>query len=72
MTTKPGNSAGPVAQGLNVRLNDFSGPIKNDGTVLPDKYVREPDILAETDAEYAGDLYYANYRQELSSCESGG
>ncbi|EJG0693640.1 hypothetical protein BBM02_12085 [Vibrio parahaemolyticus] len=72
VTTKPGNSAGPVAQGLNVRLNDFSGPIKNDGTVLPDKYVREPDILAETDAEYAGDLYYANYRQELSSCESGG
>jgi len=72
VTTKPGNSAGPVAQGLNVRLNDFSGPIKNDGTVLPDKYVREPDVLAETDAEYAGDLYYANYRQELSSCESGG
>ena len=29
------------AQGLNVRLNDFSGPIKNDGTVLPDKYVRD-------------------------------
>ena len=24
-----------------MRLNDFSGPIKNDGTVLPDKYVSD-------------------------------
>ncbi|ELV8768899.1 hypothetical protein QNE60_000164 [Vibrio harveyi] len=72
VTTKPGNSAGPVAQGLNVRLNDFSGPIKNDGTVLPDKYVREPDVLAQTDETYAGNLYYANYLQELSACQSGG
>ncbi|HDM8233697.1 TPA: hypothetical protein P0E28_003115 [Vibrio campbellii] len=70
--TKPGNSAGPVAQGLNTRLNDFSGPIKDDGTVQPDKYVREPDVLAETDTVYAGDLYYANYLQELSACEGGG
>lgn len=71
VTTKPGNSAGPVAQGLNVRLNDFSGPIKNDGTVLPDKYVREPDVLAATDETYAGNLYYANYLQELSACSGG-
>lgn len=71
VTTKPGNSAGPVAQGLNVRLNDFSGPIQNDGTVLPDKYVREPDVLATTGETYAGNLYYANYLQELNACSGG-
>ncbi|MCQ6453537.1 hypothetical protein NPN23_23780, partial [Vibrio parahaemolyticus] len=43
-TTKQGTIAGPDEQGLNVRLNDISGPIKNDVTVLTDKYVREPDI----------------------------
>ncbi|MDF2154429.1 pilus assembly protein TadG-related protein [Vibrio sp. CAU 1672] len=72
VVTKPGSSVGPVAQGINTRLNDFSGPIKNDGTVLPDKYVREPDVLAESGELYAGDLYYSNYLQELSACESGG
>ncbi|GAD74397.1 TadE/TadG family type IV pilus assembly protein [Vibrio azureus] len=70
--TKPGNSTGPVAQGLNVRLNDFSGPIKNDGEVLPDKYVKQPNVLAQSGSEYAGDWYYADYLQELRNCEQGG
>ena len=72
VTTKPGNSIGPVAQGLNTRLNDFSGPIQNDGTVLPDKYVREPNNLMQEGGTYSGDLYYADYLNELSACEGGG
>lgn len=72
VTTKPGNTIGPVAQGLNTRLNDFSGPMKDDGTVLPDKYVREPDVPAQEGETYAGDLYYSNYIAELASCEGGG
>ncbi|MHC6528233.1 pilus assembly protein TadG-related protein [Vibrio sp. V39_P1S14PM300] len=72
VTTKPGNSIGPVAQGLNTRLNDFTGPIPNDGTVLPDLYVREPNTLAESDTPYAGDLYYSDYLNELRNCEGNG
>ncbi|WP_418113502.1 pilus assembly protein TadG-related protein [Vibrio scophthalmi] len=72
VTTKPGNSIGPVAQGLNTRLNNFKGPMKDDGTYLPDKYVKEPDIPAEPGEEYTDDFYYSNYVQELASCASGG
>ncbi|WP_182026929.1 TadE/TadG family type IV pilus assembly protein [Vibrio rotiferianus] len=72
VTTKPGNSIGPVAQGLNTRLNDFSGPMKDDGTVLPDKYVREPNNLMVEGGTYNGDLYYTDYVSELSGCEGGG
>ena len=72
VTTKPGNSIGPVAQGLNTRLNDFAGPIKNDGSILPDKYVREPDNKATEGEDYQGDLYYSDYVSELANCESGG
>ena len=72
VTTKPGNSIGPVAQGLNTRLNNFKGPMKDDGTYLPDKYVKEPDEPVEPGEEYTDDFYYSNYVQELASCASGG
>ena len=70
--TKPGNSVGPVAQGLNTRLNQFQGPIQNDGTVPPDKYVKQPSTLAQEGESYAGNFYYSNYVQELASCQSSG
>lgn len=70
--TKPGNSIGPVAQGLNTRLNQFQGPIKDDGTIPPDKYVKEPSTLAEEGESYAGDFYYSNYVQELANCQGAG
>jgi len=70
--TKPGNSIGPVAQGLNTRLNKFQGPMKDDGTIPPDKYVKEPNSSdrAKEGESYTGDFYYSNYVQQLASCQS--
>ncbi|ROV60105.1 hypothetical protein EGH82_10510 [Vibrio ponticus] len=70
VTTKPGNSVGPVAQGLNTRLNQYQGPV--DGSVPPDKYVKQPATKAQPGEEYAGDFYYSNYVQQLASCQGGG
>ncbi|MGR5407982.1 pilus assembly protein TadG-related protein [Vibrio sp. PNB22_8_1] len=66
--TKPGNSVGPVAQGLNTRLNDFSGPIQNDGTVLPDVYVKEATLTKTNDVIETSDFYFADY----VTCKDGG
>nr|WP_255202920.1 pilus assembly protein TadG-related protein [Vibrio natriegens] len=66
VVTKPGNSIGPVAQGLNTRLNDFTGPIKQGGEVKPDVYVKEAELVTE-EMENGGikvtssDFYYKNY-----------
>jgi Flp pilus assembly protein TadG len=48
--TEPGNTVGPVTQGLNTRLNKYSGPIS------PDDY--PPDVVTtqqNTELEYDGD-----------------
>lgn len=68
--TKPGNSIGPVAQGINTRLNDFTGPIKSDGVIFPDIYVKEANITTGTDSTdiTSSDFYYADYE----ACKNGG
>ncbi len=48
--TEPGNTVGPVAQGLNTRLNKYDGPIS------PEDY--PPDVVVQqqrTDLQYDGD-----------------
>ncbi|MGY0614167.1 pilus assembly protein TadG-related protein [Vibrio sp. FJH11] len=66
VVTKTGNNIGPVAQGLNTRLNDFTGPIKEDGEVKPDIYVKEATLATE-ELEGGGikvtssDFFYKNY-----------
>ncbi len=65
VTTKPGNSVGPVAQGINTRLNDFTGPIQKGGDIKPDEYVKEATIgTAEVDGKLkvvSSDFYYSDY-----------
>ncbi|UYI46495.1 pilus assembly protein TadG-related protein [Vibrio natriegens] len=68
--TKPGGSVGAVAQGLNPRLNVYKGSIKNDGTVLPDIYVKQANISkdAVTGDITGSDFYYKDY----NDCKTGG
>lgn len=69
VTTKPGGSVGAVAQGLNPRLNVYKGSIKNDGTILPDIYVKQANISEDTTGIITGsDFYYKNYNE----CKTGG
>ncbi|MDV6251370.1 pilus assembly protein TadG-related protein [Vibrio sp. EA2] len=66
--TKPGGSVGPVAQGLNPRLNVYKGSIKNDGTVLPDIYVKQANISKDAVGKISGsDFYYKDY----NDCKTG-
>ncbi|MFN1550505.1 Tad domain-containing protein [Vibrio natriegens] len=77
VTTKPGNSIGPVAQGINTRLNYFTGPIQKGGDVKPDEYVEEAKInTEEVDGKLkvvSSDFYYADYLdcvQNGAGCET--
>lgn len=67
--TKPGGSFGPVAQGINTRLNDFSGPIKAGGDVKPDVYVKEANLEVDGNGSVtSNDFYYTDYED----CKNGG
>jgi Flp pilus assembly protein TadG len=43
VTTKPGNNAGPTAQGLNTRFGDYQGGGMNEADFPPDLVTTEPD-----------------------------
>ncbi|OAJ92474.1 Tad domain-containing protein [Vibrio bivalvicida] len=49
VTTKPGNTVGPVGQGLNTRFGSYSGGGVNAADYPSDVYVREPDTSPTTD-----------------------
>ncbi len=67
--TKPGNTIGPVADGLNPRLNVHKpGNGNRDETVLPDIYVKQADIDIDDDGNFTSTFYYKDYLD----CKSGG
>jgi len=51
--TEPGNSVGPVAQGLNTRFGIYQGPFKPD-----DREIYKPDLVSDT---HSPDYYYSDY-----------
>ncbi len=72
--TKPGNSVGPVAQGINTRLNIYSGGGVNSADYPPDIYVKQPPSSAVLEADSSvtqPDWGYSDYESELSSCPGG-
>ncbi|MCG9598844.1 Tad domain-containing protein [Vibrio sp. Isolate25] len=58
VTTKPGNSVGPVGQGLNTRLGIYSGGGVSSSDYPPDIYVREPATPATADSD--GNITYTD------------
>lgn len=56
--TEPGNTVGPVVQGLNTRLNKYSGPI-SPSDYPPDVVVRQQNSELEYDGE-TGQITLAN------------
>jgi Flp pilus assembly protein TadG len=54
--TEPGNTVGPVVQGLNTRLGQYSGPMNGSQSEYPpDVVVEAPDPLLEYECPAAGD-----------------
>lgn len=51
VTTKPGNTIGPVGQGLNTRFDEYSGGGVSSTDYPPDVYVKEPVKAAKLDAD---------------------
>lgn len=72
-TTKPGNTIGPVGQGLNTRFGDYSGGGVNATDFPPDIYVREPTTEATTDNEgnvvYDNSFLYSDYLAGVATCD---
>ena len=56
--TQPGNSIGPVGQGLNTRLGIYSGGGVSSSDYPPDVYVKEPSTPARLDND--GNIVYAD------------
>ncbi|WP_374144785.1 pilus assembly protein TadG-related protein [Vibrio sp. NTOU-M3] len=54
--TKPGNTVGPVGQGLNTRFDEYGGGGVNSTDYPPDVYVKEPVVKASLDND--GDVKY--------------
>jgi hypothetical protein len=52
--TEPGNTVGPVAQGLNTRFGMYNGPFGQDGRDL-----YKPDLVSDLQAP---DYYYSDYK----------
>jgi hypothetical protein len=55
VTTKPGNTVGPAAEGFNTRFNQYKGSFKNTATVYP------PDLVTTTNPQpftYTGSYQY--------------
>ncbi|MGR5175082.1 pilus assembly protein TadG-related protein [Vibrio parahaemolyticus] len=71
--TKPGNTVGPVGQGLNTRFGVYAGGGVSAADYPPDIYVEEPGSLASTDADgnvvYNDTWMYADYLAESASCD---
>ncbi|CAH0533933.1 hypothetical protein VST7929_01810 [Vibrio stylophorae] len=72
--TKPGNTVGPVAQGLNTRLNIYQGGGMNSTSYPPDRYVAQPSTPASQDNQ--GNVSqpnwgYSDYLAEISNCPGG-
>ena len=57
--TEPGNTVGPVAQGLNTRFGIYQGPFQQD-----DKDIYKPDLVSDT---HAPSYYYSDYESIYSS-----
>ena len=51
--TEPGNTVGPVAQGLNTRFGIYQGPFQPD-----DRAIYKPDLVSDT---HAPSQYYSDY-----------
>jgi hypothetical protein len=51
--TEPGNTVGPVAQGLNTRFGIYQGPFKPE-----DRDIYKPDLVSDT---HSPDYYYSDY-----------
>lgn len=58
VTTKPGNTIGPVGQGLNTRFDEYSGGGVSSTDYPPDVYVKEPVKAAKLDVD--GNLDYTD------------
>ncbi len=80
--TKPGNTVGPVGQGLNTRFGDYGGAGLTDAEYPPDVYIKEPPYTAELDND--GNIVYEDkfsggeevwdhevYLDELEQCNGG-
>ncbi len=74
MITKPGNTIGPVGQGLNTRFGDYGGAGLNATDYPPDEYVYEPNPKATLDnngdVSYNGTWGYDDYLTSVP-CSSG-
>jgi hypothetical protein len=58
--TEPGNTVGPVAQGLNTRFGQYNGPFQPD-----DRAIYKPDLV--TTSVLAPDAYYGEYASIYTS-----
>lgn len=56
VSTKPGNTIGPVGQGLNTRFGDYGGAGLTDAEYPPDVYIKEPPHTAQLDND--GNIVY--------------
>jgi hypothetical protein len=52
--TEPGNTVGPVAQGINTRFGIYNGPFGQDG-----RDIYKPDLVSDL---HAPDYYYSDYK----------
>ncbi|ELI5734354.1 Tad domain-containing protein [Vibrio fluvialis] len=71
--TKPGESVGPVAQGLNTRLGVFKGGIK-EGDYKSDVYIGQPSTLltsADSGTENTKVVRHENYPDQSAACVAG-
>ena len=59
ISTEPGNTVGPVAQGLNTRFGMYNGPFKPE-----DRDIYTPDLVSDT---HAPSHYYSDYDAIYSS-----
>jgi len=57
--TEPGNTVGPVAQGINTRFGMYQGPFSQD-----DRDIYPPDLVSDTRSPAA---YYSDYRDIYDS-----
>ncbi len=79
VTTKPGNTVGPVGQGLNTRFGSYSGGDVSADDFPPDVYVREPATspsidddgnvtYTDTSGENGQPWGYSDYQKALPDC----
>lgn len=75
VTTKPGNTVGPVGQGLNSRFGDYGSSV-NVNDHPPDIFIGEPNTLLTLNSDGSinnpNDWGYDDYQSGLNNCLSGG